>query len=160
MCIFQCPVLFFFKSLQWLWQHHWIITCNIEEVQVEINIIYSHGGLHNCCSPCVASSWHSGSLLNIVNRHCCIHECRTFNSRGQSSEYWIWGIHIQRPEYDYCPIFKISELNSLSIFKVIFNLSNYFQVLGPNYKPGEKFSSLNFQFSQYFRQFSTTFKKN
>ena len=99
-------------------------------------------------------------VMGTQSRHFCIQECCIFNSRGQSSEYWIWVIHIQRPEYDHCPIFKISELNSLSIFKVIFNLSNFLQVPGLNYKPGGIFFFFKFPIFAMFQTISSNLKKN
>lgn len=42
----------------------------------------------------------------------------------------MWDINFQRPEYDHCLKFNISEVSSLSIFKVISNFLKISQVLG------------------------------
>ena len=89
------------------------------------NILLASSGRHNFWTL-----WYHRSfgIKLIQSRHFCIHECCISHSRGQSSDCWIWGIHIQRPEYDYCPILNMSELNSLSIFKVIFNFWRFLKV--------------------------------
>ena len=76
----------------------------------------------------VSTRWPGVELVNdsmkvpITKRHTLLHSrMLQVQFKGTLNEYWIWGIHIQRPEKDYCPIFKISESNGPSIFKVIFN---------------------------------------